>query len=138
MKCLFACHDPPAPANNGGSIDMLAMLEGLARLGAEITYAEDYVEEWRKHVGIYYNTLASRMDRVDSLRAEAENLPGRFYFDVKFSPDQTRFLYARDGIEANKSRIDDILEPDFAAFPLFDRPGEPVGGVAIFWEREEA
>jgi glycosyltransferase involved in cell wall biosynthesis len=36
MKCLFACHDPPAPANNGGAIDMLGMLDGLARLGADV------------------------------------------------------------------------------------------------------
>lgn len=36
MKCLFVCHDPPAPANNGGAIDMLGMLEGLARLGADV------------------------------------------------------------------------------------------------------
>jgi len=36
MKCLFVCHDPPAPANNGGAIDMLGMLESLARLGADV------------------------------------------------------------------------------------------------------
>jgi hypothetical protein len=36
MRCLFVCHDPPAPANNGGAIDMLGMLDGLARLGADV------------------------------------------------------------------------------------------------------
>jgi hypothetical protein len=36
MKALFVCHDPPAPANNGGSIDMLGMLESLARLGFSV------------------------------------------------------------------------------------------------------
>jgi hypothetical protein len=30
---LFVCHDAPAPANNGGCIDMLGMLDSLGRLG---------------------------------------------------------------------------------------------------------
>jgi|GEM_PF-3662314 len=33
MRALFVCHDPPAPANNGGSIDMLGILDSLTRLG---------------------------------------------------------------------------------------------------------
>ena len=36
MKALFVCHDPPAPPNNGGSIDMLGMLDSLARLGFDV------------------------------------------------------------------------------------------------------
>lgn len=33
MRALFVCHDPPAPATDGGRIDMLGMLDSLARLG---------------------------------------------------------------------------------------------------------
>ena len=40
---------------------------------------------------------------------------------IVFSPEQTRFMYPQDGIAANKSRIDDLLHPDLAAFPLFDQ-----------------
>ena len=40
---------------------------------------------------------------------------------IVFSPEQTRFMYAQDGILANKSRIDDLLHPDLAEFPLFDQ-----------------
>jgi hypothetical protein len=50
----------------------------------------DFYEEWRKHVNIYYNTLASQMDRVDSLGADPENLPGQYFYDVKYSPDQSK------------------------------------------------
>ena len=40
---------------------------------------------------------------------------------IAFSPEQTRFMYPRPGLERNKSRIDDVLEPDLEKFPLFDR-----------------
>jgi glycosyltransferase involved in cell wall biosynthesis len=36
MKILFACHDPPAPATNGGSIDMLGMCQALHDLGHDV------------------------------------------------------------------------------------------------------
>ena len=36
MKLLFVCHDPPSPADNGGSIDMLGMLRALHALGHEV------------------------------------------------------------------------------------------------------
>lgn len=47
----------------------------------------DFNDEWRKHVNIYYNTLASQMERVDSLGSEPKSLPGQYYFDIKYSPD---------------------------------------------------
>lgn len=40
---------------------------------------------------------------------------------IVFSPEQTAFMYPRDGLELNKSRIDDVLEPDLDAFPLTDQ-----------------
>ena len=40
---------------------------------------------------------------------------------IVFSPEQTPFMYPRDGLMKNKSRIDDVLEPDLEAFPLFDQ-----------------
>lgn len=55
----------------------------------DISYQE-FFEEWLKHINVYYNTLASQMDRIDSLQTEAEPLPGDYYFDVKYSPDQDR------------------------------------------------
>jgi len=36
-----------------------------------------------------------------------------------FAPDQTRFLYPRSGIEANKSGIPDIENADLSRFPLY-------------------
>jgi len=40
---------------------------------------------------------------------------------VFYSPDQAPWLYPREGIEANKSSVDDLEHPDLARFPLFAR-----------------
>jgi histone arginine demethylase JMJD6 len=40
---------------------------------------------------------------------------------LAFSPKQTAYMYPRDGLERNKSQIDDVLAPDPAKFPLFDQ-----------------
>lgn len=44
-------------------------------------------DEWRKHMNVYYNTLASQMERTDSLDSERVSLPGQFYYDMAVSPD---------------------------------------------------
>ncbi len=46
----------------------------------------EFYEEWRKHVNVYYNTLAGQMERVDSLGA-ALKIPGTYLYDVAYSPD---------------------------------------------------
>jgi hypothetical protein len=50
---------------------------------------EAFNEEWRKHMNVYYNTLASQMERTDSLKTDAFSLPGQFYFDMALSPDDS-------------------------------------------------
>jgi Cupin-like domain len=61
---------------------------------------------------------------------------------IVFSPEQTRFMYPEDGIQANKSRIVDLLHPDLAEFPLFEQaegfrfslhPGETLFVPAGWW-----
>ncbi len=47
----------------------------------------DFEEKWQKHVNIYYNSLAMKMERVDSLNSEKKELPGNYFFDLKHSPD---------------------------------------------------
>lgn len=50
-----------------------------------------FFEDWRKHMNVYYNTLASQMERTDSLQAEKLNVPGQFYYDMAASPDDSLF-----------------------------------------------
>lgn len=51
----------------------------------------EFREEWRKHVNVYYNTLASQMERTDSLGTDRLSLPGQFYLDISLSPDDSLF-----------------------------------------------
>lgn len=48
-----------------------------------------FYEDWRKHMNVYYNTLAASMERTDSLDAELFELPGQFYLDMAVSPDDS-------------------------------------------------
>lgn len=52
---------------------------------------DSFYEDWLKHMNIHYNTLASQMERVDSLKTDALDYPGQFYFDMAVSPDD-RFV----------------------------------------------
>lgn len=50
---------------------------------------QSFYDDWRKHTNVYYNTMASQMERTDSLYAEPINFPGQFYFDAAVSPDDS-------------------------------------------------
>lgn len=50
---------------------------------------DSFYEDWRKHMNVYYNTLASGMERTDSLGAKSFELPGQFYMDMTVSPDDS-------------------------------------------------
>ncbi|MEL6615127.1 MAG: DPP IV N-terminal domain-containing protein, partial [Bacteroidota bacterium] len=54
-----------------------------------IPYGEFY-EEWRKHVNVYYNTIAGQMERSDSLNVERVRVPGAAIYALQYSPDTTR------------------------------------------------
>ena len=53
------------------------------------TYRAFY-DEWRRHVNVYYNTLAGYMETPDSLGTAPLPLPGAYLSDVQYSPDTTR------------------------------------------------
>lgn len=50
----------------------------------------EFEESWRRHVNIYYNTLAGQVERSDSLEAETLTLPAQYVDDVRLSPDMTQ------------------------------------------------
>lgn len=49
-----------------------------------------FYEDWRKHMNVYYNTMASQMERTDSLGTNELSLPGQVYYDAALSPDDTK------------------------------------------------
>ena len=50
-----------------------------------------FEDEWRRHMNIYYHTIAGQMERSDSLGVKPKSIPGLFINDLKFNPDTTRF-----------------------------------------------
>ena len=50
----------------------------------------DFYDEWRRHVNIYYNTIAGQMEPADSLGSEPLSLPGQYLYDIQYSPDTTQ------------------------------------------------
>ena len=50
----------------------------------------DFYDEWRRHVNIYYNTLAGQMENADSLHTDPLSLPGQYVYDVKYSADTSQ------------------------------------------------
>lgn len=53
------------------------------------TYA-DWSEDWRRHVAVYYHTMAGQMERLDSLATPALPVPGQVLYTVAYSPDTSR------------------------------------------------
>ncbi len=49
----------------------------------------EFYEDWRKHVNVYYNTLAGQMERTDSLGTPLK-IPGAYLYDVRYSPDTSK------------------------------------------------
>ncbi len=49
----------------------------------------EFYEDWRKHVNVYYNTLAGQMERTDSLGTPLK-IPGTYLYDVQYSPDTSK------------------------------------------------
>jgi len=45
-------------------------------------------DEWRKHMNVYYNTIAGQMERTDSLDTDPFSLPGQVYYDMAISADE--------------------------------------------------
>ena len=50
----------------------------------------DFYDRWRRHINVYYNTLAGQMNTIDSLCTDPLDTPGQYLDDVQFSPDTTR------------------------------------------------
>ncbi|HEX7071597.1 MAG TPA: hypothetical protein VF190_12355 [Rhodothermales bacterium] len=46
-----------------------------------------FYDDWRRHVNVYYNTLAGQMESVDSLAFDPVSVPGNYVEDLQFSPD---------------------------------------------------
>ncbi|MCH8558616.1 MAG: hypothetical protein LAT84_12375 [Balneolia bacterium] len=76
------------------SSTMLGLFEyhSFRKAFKEVTGKEfnEFEDEWRRHVSIYYHTLAGQLERSDSLGTKPMELPGYMVSDAKFSPDRSR------------------------------------------------
>ena len=46
---------------------------------------DQFVNQWKKHLNIYYNTIAGQVNRTDSLGGKEIDLPGTFYGAADYS-----------------------------------------------------
>ena len=59
-----------------------------------------FYDDWRRHMNVYYNTMAGQLETLDSLGVDLTgrdstqtaplSLPGRYLSDVQYSPDTSR------------------------------------------------
>jgi hypothetical protein len=49
-----------------------------------------FYDRWRRHVNVYYNTLAGQMENVDSLDVPHMHVPGQYLYDIRHGEDTTR------------------------------------------------
>ena len=93
---------------------------------------ESFYDEWRRHINIYYNTLAGQMENTDSLETDPFAAPGQYLYDLQFNPDTTRLavlsltslsrpvrrLYVIDKIKKTTTILaDGAIQPPFAWHP---------------------
>jgi Tol biopolymer transport system component len=66
----------------------------------------EFEDEWRRHMNIYYHTLAGQMERSDSLGVKPLEVPGYFISQVAYSPDTTQIaVIGIDSAERPVSRL---------------------------------
>lgn len=49
-----------------------------------------FYDDWRRHVNVYYNTLAGQLENADSLDATRVPVAGQYLYDVQYSPDTSK------------------------------------------------
>jgi Tol biopolymer transport system component len=54
------------------------------------TTHQQFYEDWRRDVNVYYNTVAGQLETLDSLRIDTVRTPGRYVRHIEFSPDTSR------------------------------------------------
>jgi Tol biopolymer transport system component len=68
------------------------------------TYREFY-DRWRRHVNIYYNTIAGQHQSPDSLDAVPIDQPGQYVYDVQMLQDDRRLVLFLESIERPVRRL---------------------------------
>lgn len=49
-----------------------------------------FYDDWRRHVNVYYNTIAGQLELPDSLGVKPLAAPGAYIYDLQYSPDTSR------------------------------------------------
>jgi hypothetical protein len=70
-----------------------------------------FFDRWRRHVNVYYNTLAGQLETVDSLGVEPRSLPGQYFQDLRFGTDTTTtVVLSLESLERPVLRLRDVQD----------------------------
>ena len=65
----------------------------------------DFHERWRRHVNIFYNTVAGQLQTVDSLDATRQKQPGHYISDVRGLPGERRLILYLESVDRPVRRL---------------------------------
>ncbi|MCS3753369.1 hypothetical protein [Salinibacter ruber] len=76
---------------------------------------ETFYEQWRRDVNVYYNTLASQLETLDSLQTDTLAVPGRYVDGLAYSPDTSRIAALTQHSPARPVRRLHVIDPSTGA-----------------------
>ncbi len=65
----------------------------------------DFYDRWRRHVNVYYNTVAGQAEPIDSLDATELDLPGQYLYDIHSLADGRNIILYLESVDRPVTRL---------------------------------